>query len=388
MLRAVLATVACLAMSALAQTKDWKQIELHYRNAQEALRLNQSDIAGREFREILRLDPTNAQARANLGVIAFTRKDFENAAREFTAALVLEPALWNAKAFLGMSELRLNHQQEARELLEDAFNRLQDPDLRNRTGSDLIALYYASGNLDKVVDVVRVLQRSKGTSPDVLYAAYRAYSDLAAKSLATLAQVAPESAQMHQILAQNLANQDDFQGAIAQYRRALELDPYLPGLHAELGQMILSSSNTEPVRAEAEKEFQKDLASNPTNAFSEYMLGEVEWLRVKPSLALEHYMRALELRPDFANAQIAAGKALTHLNRLNEAVKHLEEALRLDPQSEVAHYRLSQALEKLGRGDEAQHEMAKFKELSDSHQSTRALYQQVLQRSAMQTIDP
>src|SRR2546426_12087386 len=90
-----------------AQTKDWPGIEQHYKKAQEALRAKQDAIAIREFREILRLDPRNASAYANLGVIAFTEKDYAQACQEFQAALKLQPSLWNARAFLGMSELRL-----------------------------------------------------------------------------------------------------------------------------------------------------------------------------------------------------------------------------------------------------------------------------------------
>src|SRR5205807_10036245 len=89
-----------------------------------------------------------------------------------------------------------------------------------------------------------------------------------------------------QILAQTLASQDNFSGAIAQYRKALETDPQLPGVHFDLGQVILANSQEEPARKEAEKEFALALAADPTNADSEYMLGEVEWLRSNPQGAL------------------------------------------------------------------------------------------------------
>ena len=58
-----------------AQTRSSREIEQHYKKAQEALRAKQDAIAIREFRAILRLDPGNASAHANLGVIAFTEKD-------------------------------------------------------------------------------------------------------------------------------------------------------------------------------------------------------------------------------------------------------------------------------------------------------------------------
>src|SRR5437667_8489686 len=56
------------------QIKNRPEIEQHYKKAQEALGAKQDAIAIREFREIFHLDPRNASAHANLGVIAFTEK--------------------------------------------------------------------------------------------------------------------------------------------------------------------------------------------------------------------------------------------------------------------------------------------------------------------------
>ena len=147
---------------------------------------------------------------------------------------------------------------------------------------DLIPIYYDSGELNKAVDVLRTLQSAKSDGPDVLYAAYRTYSDLAAKALASLAEAAPESAPMHQILAQNLASRDDFQGAIGEYRRAIALDSRLPSLHYELAQVVLANSTEQVARNEAEQEFRRELALNPSSAESEYMLGGLlAWLQSK-----------------------------------------------------------------------------------------------------------
>lgn len=92
---------------ALAQTKSLQEIRIHYEEAGKAFRANQFDIAEREFKEILRIDPPNAEARANLGFIAFRKGDDAKAVREFEAALRLNPTLWNAEAFWGICENRL-----------------------------------------------------------------------------------------------------------------------------------------------------------------------------------------------------------------------------------------------------------------------------------------
>ncbi len=362
------------------QSDNRREIQIHYERAQEAMKANQPEIAAQEFRAILRLDPDSAQAHANLGVIAFTQADYAKAAHDFRAALKLQPSLSNAQAFLGMCELRLGHVSEARTLLEKSFPHLQEAKLRTQAGMDLIQIDYETHDLDKAVDVLRVLERANPGHPDVLYTAYRTHSDLAAGALATLAKVAPESGRMHQILAQTLVNQDDFPGAIAQYRKALEIDPRLPGLHLELGQTILANSQKEPAREEAEKEFEAELVADPTDGNAEYELGEIYWLRSNLEAALQHYSRALELRPNLVDAQIAMGKVLTAMGQPQKALDYLLEATRLDPQNEVAHYRLAQAYRKLGRGEDADRERATFQKLRDSHAAIRSLYQQIQQR--------
>jgi Flp pilus assembly protein TadD len=363
-----------------AQTVNRTELERHFEKAQEALRSDQSAVAEEEFREILHLDPKNASAHANLGVIAYTENDFKRASQEFRVALRLQPDLWKATAFLGMSELREGHRDTAQRLLDNSFQHLQDDHLKSQVGTDIIGLDYQSAEPDRAVEVLRALLRIRPSTPAILYIAYRTYSDLAARALSNLAATAPDSPQMHQILAQASLNQDDFVGAIAQYRKALEADARLPEIHYELGAAILTNSQAEPARAEAEREFNLSMASDPSNAYDEYMLGEIAWLRSKPKDALAHYTRALDFQPGFVDAHIAAGKALTLLGRPGDALDELRKAVDLDSRNEVAHYRLAQAYRKLGRIQDADREESLFRKLRDSHEPVRALFQQVQER--------
>lgn len=378
---------ACFAWCLLAgaglaaQTSNSSNIQQHYKRAQEALQAHQVTVAKEEFQVILRLDPKNSSAHANLGVIAFTERDYTQASQEFREALKLRPSLWNAKAFLGMTELRLGKSPEATALLAESLPHIQDATVRTEAGIDLATLYYQSHELDLAADTLRGLGPAGSDSPAAIYLAYRTYSDLAAQRLARLAEIAPESPQMHLILAQALATQDDFQGATAQYRKALEIDPQLPGIHFEIGEMILAQSSDEPARQKAESEFKLALKTNPNNAECYYMLGEIEWLRSKPQEALNYYDKALTLRPSFVDAHIAAGKALTSLGQPKEALKQLLAAIDLDPKNQVAHYRLSQTYRRLGRSEDAERELAVFRKLRDSHAAVRRLYEQIQQRT-------
>jgi len=382
-------TLVLLPIGLRAQTPPKEAIQDHYRRAQEARQAGQNDVAVREFQEILRLDPHNAEAHGNLGAIAYSEGNYSRASDEFHAALNLRPGMWNAQAFLGMCEFHLGHSQQARTLLEGSFHHLQDGTLKSEAGMDLIAIYGERQEYARALEVVKALDQTQPNDPDLLYTAYRTYTELAASSLARLAQVAPDSAQVHRILAQARLSQDDFAGAIAQYRQALEIAPELPGLHFELGQAILERSTNEPSRQEAEKEFQLALSDNPADAYSYYMLGEIAWLRAQPDRAVNDYSQAVRLAPDSVDARVALGKTLTALGRSSEALDQLTAAIRLDPQSDIAHYRLARAYRQLGRKDDAERELATFRKLRDTHAAVGALAQPVPEHGVPhQTVAP
>lgn len=383
-LRQYWSTICCLFVCSLApaQTTNVQEMRIHYERAQEALRENNTDIATREFDEILRLDPSNAEARASLGLIAFNKADYAKASQEFETSLKLKPALWNAEAFWGLCQIRLGHPDEARTHLERAFPHLQENALRVEVGSELTGIFKETGDTTKAVSTLEILQRTAPGNADVLYTAYRTYSDLAARALADLAQTAPDSARMHQILAQTLMSRDDFPAAIQEYLRASNADPSLPGIHFELGQAILANAVDQTSRSRAQKEFETALAADPSDADSEYELGEIALLGSDRQAARQHYSRALELRPHFVNAQLGLGKVLASDDQPKAALTYLLDAERSDPRNESVHYQLASVYRKLGLTADADREWSTFQELHESKDVIRSLYQEILQRPA------
>ena len=382
----LLALALILAPAAYAQTSPTDSptdsIREHYMRAQEAMKDNRPDVAAGQFQAILRIDPHNAEARASLGVIDFNERKYSESTQEFREALRIKPELWNAQAFLGMSEMRLGKLDEAETLLEKSFPHVQDPKLRVQAGSDLVYIYYLGGSLDKAAGIVKILETIQPDQPDTLYTEYRVYSDLAAHALATLIKVAPESARTHEILAQSLMSHNDSAGAIQEYRRALQADPNLPEIHFELGQALLAYSANESSRAEAEKEFEAALVANPADANAEYELGEVAWSRSDFQNAIDRYSRALQMRPHYIDAQIGMGKALTSTNQASKAVDYLLDAERADPENEIVHYRLALAYRKLSAKTDADREWAKFQEIRKSQDASRLLFQEMQQKPA------
>ena len=364
--------------NAAAETRD------HLQRAQAALTANDAETAAKEFRALVMLDPKNANAHANLGVLAIGKGDCRTASREFRSALAIQPSLMNAKALLGICAKRLG-ENSAPGLLEDAFAKLKDPKLRTQVGLELAGLYYQKGEPDHAAPVMGKLVDLNSDDPEILFMAQRIYSELADDTLNKLAVVAPGSARMQQIIAERLINAGDLKGAIDHYGKALEIDPRLPGVHYELGEAILESSPTEPAaQAEAEKEFEAAIKMEGDSAKIECELGRIANLRSDMEQAYAHYNRAYTLDPREVQAQMGLGKLLAIMDKPQEAMKFLRMAVQSDPLNGEAHYRLATLCRKLELKDEADKELRLFQEIKKTKERVRELYRQMNKRTREQ----
>src|SRR5687768_318330 len=70
-------------------------------------------------------------------------------------------------------------------------------------------------------------------------------------------------------------------------------------------------------------------------------------------LALTHFCRAAELKPDYQDAVVNVGTVLHRLDRPEEARVWFERALTLDPRCSITHYNLGNIWQGLGKLDEA-----------------------------------
>ena len=366
----------CLPLFPQGEPAQQREIQSHLRSAQEALKSGNTTAAAREFQSILAIDPKNVDARANLGVLHFFEGEWASAAEQFQEVLKAQPKLSKVQAYLGMCQKRLGRSDEARRLLEESFSGLQGA-MQTRAGLDLVEIVYQAGDIDKAHDIVRVLERASPTNADVLYAAYRIYMDEANHTRESLAMAAPDSARMHELMAQHLVNEGDLVSAVAQYRKALAINPKLPGVQFELGEAILQNSLSASALAQAEEQFRIALAENPGNANAEYGLAKVCMERRDWKDAITHYSRAVQFRPDYANAQLGLGAALQEVGETDEAKEHLLVASRLDPLNARVHYRLSMLYRTMGRESDADRELSLFNKLKEDKERIRQVYQQM-----------
>jgi tetratricopeptide (TPR) repeat protein len=350
-----------------------QQIEAHIKQAQTYLSENRPDLAIPEFKAILALDPKNADARGNLGVILFFQGKYADAIPDLRSALKLQPSLWKIQALLGIAEKRTGDIHSAVSDLEKSFPSLMEPKIRLQAGMELIDLYSASGDLPKAAPVIAALRDSDPTNIELIYTAYRIYSDLLDEARLSLTVVGPNSARVHQMMAHELAKQGHSDEAIANYREALKIDPNASGLHFELAEMFNNAGGHQ----DAEKEYQAAIAANPLDEKAECKLGDLAALRGDQQGAAEYYQRALKLQPNDSEALVGLSKALITMNQSDQALPLLEQAVKLDPTNAVAHFRLSTVYRKLGRVDDADRELAEYQKYKAMKEKLRETYRQM-----------
>lgn len=370
-----------------------QDIATHERKARQALDEKKPDVAVQEYQAILKLDPNNVDARGNLGVVAYLQGNCPAAVAQFEQALRLQPDLWKVQAMLGLCEKYLGQMNQAKDHLESSFPHLSGSErrLQSRAGLSLAEIYYQQGEPEKALPLLHALEQSDPKNADVFYVEYRIYTDLADQARDKLGLIAPDSARMHQILAQHLINEGDAKRAVEQYREALRLDPRLPGIHFELGEALLQdqSLTQDLARDAAKKEFEIALQQNPNDPKVESRLAAILYLQNDLNGALSHYARAAQLDPNDADAQIGLGRVLMAQDKMDEALEHLKRGVELDPLNAIAHYRLSQAYRRLGQTDAAEQEAKAYKQLKETKEHLRTVYTDIYkQQKPTEALNP
>jgi Tfp pilus assembly protein PilF len=353
--------------------------EIHDRLARAAayLKANDPTSAAKEFNAVLALDPKNAEANANLGVITFLHGDYKNAAPYLRKALSVDPSLAKTELLLGICASKLG-EPGAQPLLEKSLPRVKDKSLQMQGGMELAAIYYQHGDLDRAASAMRSLVDLDPDNIEILYMAQRVYSELADETLNKLALLAPGSARMQVVIAERLINEGDLRAATEHYRKALEMDPHLTSVHFELAEAILEAAPADAqAQSDAEKELETAVKLSGESAKTECLFARIALLRGDTAGAFARYNRAFALNPGDPEAQFGMGRMLATMEKPQEAAKYLRMAVQSDPLNENAHYRLAAVCKKLQLNDEAEKELRLFREIKDAKDRLESLYRQM-----------
>jgi tetratricopeptide (TPR) repeat protein len=146
-----------------------------------------------------------------------------------------------------------------------------------------------------------------------------------------------------------LWRQGQLDEAMAEYRRAIELDPKGASSHYKLGICWHARGRLDEAMAENRRAIELD----PKGGAAHNGLGMCWQARGRLDEAMAEYRRAIELDPKASWAHCQLGICLQARGRLDEATAEYRRAIELDPKASWAHHQLGICLQGRGRLDEA-----------------------------------
>ena len=343
-------------------------VQRYAEQGQRALAEGHYPEAEQAFEKLRTLQPGVAEIHANLGLIYFEERKYDQAVKALRQALKLKPALQRPETLLAMSLAESGRFEEALPGLEKGFRRSTDPDAKRMCGLELQRAYSSLKRDSKAGEVAMELNRLYPDDPEVLYQTGKIYGNLAFLTMEKLARDAPTSVWRHLAAAEAHESQGAYAQAIQEYNEVLRLEPNRPAVHYRIGRSLMGRywqrQSADDLSA-AQKEFEKELQVDPENANAAYELGEMHRKSKRIDQAQRYFEQALEHYPDFAEAQLGLAAVLMAKNQPQEALPHAQHAATVDPENEVCWFRLAQIQRELHNPAEQEKALGEYRRLHD-----------------------
>ena len=287
---------------------------------QDAVALHQQGqlgLAEALYREIVRVEPDNAEALHLLGVIAHQTGNHQDAVDLISRAIATRP---NAASYYSNRGIAL---QELKQLEAAAASHEQAIKLK----PDFADAHYNKGNvlheLKQFEAAVESYDKAILLNPDNAKAYYNRANAL------------EESKQLH--------------AAVASYDRAIFLNPDYSDAHSNRGMALQELKQFEAAVAS----FDRVIRQKPESAEAYSNRGSALHELKQFVSAIASYDKAISLHPAFAAAYYNRGNALQELKQFDAAIASYDKAIELKPAFAEAYYNRGNALQELKQLDAA-----------------------------------
>ncbi len=177
-----------------------------------------------------------------------------------------------------------------------------------------------------------------------------------------------------------LQQQSQFTEAIAQYRRAIELNPRFSWSYHYLGAALASQEDWEGAIAA----YRRAIELNPNSIYSYHKLGQVLTHLRQSDEAIACYHQAIELDSDFSECHNSLGEVLAQQGKLGEAMACYQTALEIDPDYDQTYINLSDAAIQQGKLDQAVQFIQTARQLNPGNWKTHHKFGEILQQQHRQ----
>ena len=127
--------------------------------------------------------------------------------------------------------------------------------------------------------------------------------------------------------ANSLEEKNNYQGAIALFKKVIDADPQNPRFRLELGDLYYGQGKYN----EAINTFKDAVKIDPSDSRCYFLLGNVFNKKGSVEEAVREYIQAIKLNPKHFMAHYNLGRIYTVRNRIQDAIREYEEALVIRP---------------------------------------------------------
>ncbi len=335
--------------SATQSPKD--PVEEHYRAAETFQLAGDLKAAETEYRQVISL---SLQRLAAIRVLA---QEEQQALILLQAATAADPSDVEAQMSLASLYFRSGDLVSAKTILAAILAK----DAQRFPAKSLLGkILFLEGDYSAAADQ---LQAALPESSDIDVAYSLALTYLKLNQLANASNVFDEmltslgsSAELHVLIGRAYQETRRFDLAVAEYRKALELNPKAARAHSYLGRIYLLERG-DAALTDARREFEAEIARDPGDFSSHFNLGVIHFKQREFGPAEREFSEAIQLRPESPEGYFYIGQAQMESGNSQASVAQLKKSIELygsAPEAQPAHQALAKALENLGRPAEAQ----------------------------------
>lgn len=317
-----------------------------------------------ELRDVLMLDPGNAEALDKLSRLLLAQGDIDEGIKTIEHAEQSQPLSSTLLVLLGDAHLKKGNAIAAEARYQLALER-QNDDTDAVLGLAQVA--QLKGDANAASAYLARARKMVATSPDTLYrfalvALGAGLYEEANGTLLAAIKLNPTDPAYFLALGTTWIKKPDLVEAEHAFRSAIQLQPYSSTAQMYLGYALLEQKKYPEAREWLEKSLLKDKSVPETF----YYLGQIAQEQNDDVRAIEFFKKALMLASSYSFAHAALGASYLRLKNYPLAQQELELSVKLNPNDAKAHYSLAVLFARLKNPERAQQEMQIVDKLKNS----------------------
>ncbi|MBO0857705.1 MAG: tetratricopeptide repeat protein [Chloracidobacterium sp.] len=369
--RLTLAFVTLLALSIAAEAQRPERAQGVEDNPEQifarAVQAHQSgDIEGaiREYQAYLALRPERVDARSNLGAALARLGRYAEAIEQYKRALALDGRNQDIRFNLALAYYKTAKILSASKELEAVVGAQTE----NRNALLLLAdCNLRMGEFKKVIELLTPIVAEDNRAVDYMLGLALIKDKQLDKGQERIERIMRDgdSAEVHVMMGTTYLTLTEYEKALKEFKRAVELNPKLPSVNSFYGQTLTRMGATE----EAMGAFRRELEINPNDFDSCLQMGILLKQDQKLDEARDYFRRALTVRPSEPNSRFYLASIDVAQGKLNEALPALEQLVKDAADFVEAHVMLATIYYRMRRKTDGDREQAIVNKLNAERQA-------------------